>query len=148
MTLFEYLSVAVSIVLSLSAAQILANLRAVFHPQRRYWVHTLWVALLLYFHFSIWWRFWSFRDFDSWNLGVFGLALLGPGLLFVCSNTLVPSQQSDETSWQQHFFSVRAWFFVVLGFVFVIGRVLFSLLLRVSFLDLSVANYRQAAAGS
>jgi len=36
LTLFEYLSVAVSIVLSLSAAQILVNLRAVFDPARRY----------------------------------------------------------------------------------------------------------------
>jgi hypothetical protein len=135
MTFFEYLSVAVSVVLSLSASQILANIRAVFHPQRRYWVHALWVVLLLYFHIAIWWRFWTFRDFDSWNLGVFGLVLLGPGLLVICSSTLVLSQQTDETSWEQHFFSVRAWFFVALGFVFVLGRVLFSFLLSVSLLD-------------
>lgn len=135
MTFFEYMSVAVSVVLSISAAQILANIRAVFHPLRRYWVHALWVVLLLYFHVAIWWRFWTFKDFDSWNFGVFGLVLLGPGLLVVCSSTFVLNQQSTETSWEQHFFSVRRWFFVVLGFVFVIGRVLFSIILDVSFLD-------------
>ena len=120
MTLFEYLSVAVSIVLSLSAAQILANLRAVLHPPRRYWVHTLWVVHMLLIHVVLWWGFWAYRDVESWNLGYFGLVLLNPALLFVCSNALVVSQSSDETSWEEHFFSVRKSFFVVRGLIAVI----------------------------
>ena len=117
MTLFEYLSVAISVVLSLSAAQLLANLRAVFDPQRRYWVHALWVVLMLFIHVIYWWGFWAYRDVESWNLASFCLVLLNPGLLFVCSNALVLSQGSDQPSWEQHFFSVRRWFFVVLGLI-------------------------------
>ena len=92
MTLFEYLSVAISIVLALSAAQLLGSLRAVFDAERRYWVHALWVVHVLVIHVIGWWGLWAFRDFESWNLALFGLFLVIPGLLFVCSNALVVPQ--------------------------------------------------------
>jgi hypothetical protein len=50
MTLFEYLSVAVSLVLALGLTHLLANLRAVVEPTRRYSVHALWVVYLLGHH--------------------------------------------------------------------------------------------------
>jgi hypothetical protein len=70
-TLFEYLSVATSIVLSISAAQLITILRAVLRPGRRYWVHTLWTVLALFGHLVIWWEFWGYRDVASWNLPQF-----------------------------------------------------------------------------
>ena len=117
MTLFEYLSVAVSIVLSLSAAQILVNLRAVFDPARRYWVHTLWVVITLFVHLLIWWGFWAYRVVDSWNLATFSLVMLNPGILFVASSTLVPNGSKLDMSWEQHFFAVRRAFFVTIGLI-------------------------------
>ena len=117
MTLFEYLSVAISIVLSLSAAQILVNLRAVLDPARRYWVQILWVVILLYVHLLLWWGFWAYRDVESWNLAMFSLVLLNPGLLFVSSTTLVVDASKSDRNWEQHFFDVRRSFFVTFGFV-------------------------------
>ena len=107
MTLFEYLSVAVSIVLSLSAAQILVNLRAVFDPASRYWVHTLWVVIVLFVHLLFWWGFWAYRVVESWNLATFALVLLNPGILFVASTTLVLNASKLDRSWEQHFFDIR-----------------------------------------
>ncbi len=69
----------------------LANLRAVFDPQRRYWVHAFWVVQLLFIHVVFWWGFWAYRDLE-WNLVSFGFVLLNPGLLFICSNALVTGQ--------------------------------------------------------
>ena len=94
MTLFEFLTVAISIVLALSAGQLLTNVREVFDPTRRYWVHALWVIHLLFQHVLVWWSFWAYRDVESWNLATFGIALLPTGLLFVCTSTLVPSYSS------------------------------------------------------
>lgn len=110
MTLFEFLSVAISIVLALSAGQLLTNFREVFDPTRRYWVHATWVVHLLIVHVLTWWSLWAFRDLD-WNLATFVLILLPPGILFVCSSALVPSYSQDVTSWEEHFFRVRRWFF-------------------------------------
>jgi hypothetical protein len=110
-TLFEYLSVAISIVLSLSAAQLLGNLREVFDPTRRYWVHALWVVQTLWLHVLYWWSMWAYRDIESWNLFSFAFVLVVPALLFLASSALVPSYATSVPSWEDHFFTVRRWYF-------------------------------------
>ena len=135
MTLFEYLSVGVSIVLSLSAAQLLINIRAVLHPAERYWVHALWVIHLLVIHVMFWWNFWAYREVESWNLAFFALALASPGLLFVCSNALVLAQRSNKMSWEEHFFSVRKSFFVMRGVIALIAQLRRWLLLGLPILE-------------
>jgi hypothetical protein len=110
-TLFEYLSVAISIVLSLSAGQVLVNLREVFDPARRYWVHALWVAQTLWLHVLYWWSMWAYRDIESWSLLSFAFVLLVPALLFMCSSALVPTYAQNVSSWDQHFYTVRRWYF-------------------------------------
>ena len=135
MTLFEYLSVAISIVLALSAAQLLGNLREVFDPAKRYWVHALWVVHMLLIHIILWWAFWTYRGLESWNLAFFALVLVHPGLYFVCSTALVPTQRSNGTSWEEHFFAVRKWFFVVRGLTAVVTPLRSWLLLGTPILD-------------
>ena len=110
MTLFEFLSVAVSIVLALSAGQILLNLRDVFDPSRRYWVHALWVFHTLLLHVLVWWSLWAYRDIH-WNLATFVLVLVPAALLFICTSALVPNSSSSIDSWETHFYDVRRWFF-------------------------------------
>ena len=117
MTLFEYLSVAVSIVLSLSAAHILGNLRAVFEPATRYWIHALWVVISLFIHLLVWWGFWAYRIVESWNLATFALVLLNPGILFVASTTLVLDRSGLDRNWEQHFFDIRRSFFATFGLI-------------------------------
>ena len=112
MTLFEYISVAFSVVLALSAAQLLSNIRSVFDPIRRDWVHGLWVVHLLILHVVVWWSAWALRDV-SWNLGSFSLVLSVPALLFVAANALVPSDRS--ASLREHFLANRILFFTARG---------------------------------
>ena len=45
MTQFEYVSVAVALVYSFAVARIVSALPAILAPDRRYWVHALWVVL-------------------------------------------------------------------------------------------------------
>jgi hypothetical protein len=134
MTLFEYISVAFSVVLSLSAAQILSNLRSVLDPARRDWVHGLWMAHLLVLHVIVWWSGWALRD-ASWNLATFSLALSAPGLLFVAANVLVPSDQF--VSLREHFLANRTFFFTARGLVVLIS-------LAVSYLLLDAPLFTQA----
>ena len=111
MTLFEYLSVAVSIVLALGVAHLLSNVKPVLDATRRYWVHSLWAAQLLLIHALEWWALWSFRD-TEWSFGHFLLVLSGPGVLFVCSTILIPT--GLDSSWRSHYYSVHRWFFLAL----------------------------------
>ena len=68
MSLFEYVTVAVSIVLGLGVAHLLGNARPVLDRGHRYWLHALWVATLLLLHALEWWALWSFRE-ARWSFG-------------------------------------------------------------------------------
>ena len=121
MTLFEYLSVVTSIVLSLSAAQLLAQLRAVLQPAKRYWIHTLWVLFALSLHLLIWWEFWGYRNVAGWNIASFALLLLNPGILYVCSSTLVRPEANVIEHWSKHFFEVRRTIFLTLSMLTIVS---------------------------
>ena len=133
MTFFEYLSVAVSIVLSLSAAQLLTSMRVVFRRDQRYWVHALWFVHILIVHILVWWASWAYREVETWNLALFTLLLVNPGILFVCSNALV--QRDEPTSWEQHFFAVRRSFFLMRGLITIVTNLRVWLFLGLPILD-------------
>jgi hypothetical protein len=115
MTLFEYLSVLASIILSLSAAQLLTQVRSVLNPKKQYWIHSLWVFFVLLLHLLIWWEFWGYRDVVSWNIINFGLLLTNPVILFVCSSALVHSDSNEIENWLEHFYEARKTIFITLG---------------------------------
>jgi len=123
MTLFEYLSVAFSIVVSLSAAQLLGGLRAALRPGGRYWVHLCWMGLTLFAQTLLWWEFWAYQHVASWSLGAFLLVLVNPGLYFLGSTALVDADDPPTADWERHYFQTRGYFFVP-----------FALVLPVSFL--------------
>jgi hypothetical protein len=115
-TLFEYMSVAFSIVLSLGAASILQSVRRVFAPDRRYWVHGTWVLIILFTYAVSWWSLWSFNRVESWTFLTFLLVLVQPGLLYLKASLLVGDEPATTASWHGHFFRVRRWFFSVHAF--------------------------------
>ena len=111
MTHFEYLSVAVSIVLSLGVIRLLDAIRYAFHAPARYVVLFLWIIVKLMNHLLFWWALWSYRDFAHWNVLVFAWILLFPGLLYIQVTSLVTTTPQNVTDWHAHFYSVRRWFF-------------------------------------
>jgi hypothetical protein len=121
MTLFEYLSVAVSIVLGVGLTHILANLGAVFRSGVRHGIHSAWVVLLLLLLLQIWWALWDFNSGVAWNQFSFFFVLLGPGLLYVAETLLIPRGAVPAGSWAQHFFVVRKPFLITILLVNVWG---------------------------
>ena len=110
MTLFEYITVAVSLVLALAIARTLDGLRSALAKDRRYWVHATWVAIKLTNPATFWWSIWRFRDAD-WNIVSFLLALAWPAVLYLQVSGLVTRQPELVTDWRTHFYSQRRWFF-------------------------------------
>jgi hypothetical protein len=111
---FEYASVVVSIVLALGIADILRFLAdCLREPGRRrlYWVHLVWIFLLLQLHVEFWWRMWDFRDFVDVGPKLTFL-LLGPAGLFVATRTLLPTS-GGESDMEQLYFQRKTAFFVL-----------------------------------
>ncbi len=111
MTHFEFISVAVSIVLALSAARLLAALPHVLAPGRRYWIHALWSLALLFAHMDFWWSIWIYREVDPWTFTGFAVVMLTPALLFLTVSSLVSDSPTTIASWRTHFYAKRRVFF-------------------------------------
>ena len=108
MSSFEYASVLVSIVLALGIADILRFIGDTvreFDIRRVYWVHILWVCILLDAHVEFWLRLWDFKDLVDIGPG-FTLIFLGPALLFVTARTLLPASNNDD-GMKEFFFGVK-----------------------------------------
>ena len=115
MTLFEYLSVGYSIVLSLTVVRLLGGLSAAVVIGRRYWIHIFWIGFVLIRSLLFWWSFWSNHDVESWNFFSFSLVLLAPGILFVMASMLIPDDAGSILSWRVHFYAIHRRFFITMA---------------------------------
>ena len=111
MTHFEFISVALSIVLALSAARLLTALPHVLAPGRRYWVHALWCATLLPIHLGFWWAVWIYREIDPWTFRGFASVMLTPACLYLTVSSLVSDSPDTIDSWRTRFYAKHRVFF-------------------------------------
>ena len=139
MTLFEYISVAISLVLSLAAVRVLSGLSVAFAEGRRFWVHAAWLVMVLGISALVWWNFWSFRDAD-WNLFRFLMVLAAPGSIYLMGAALVPESPSEVASWEEHFFFARRRFFLALGAFFVTVSTTSCVLLEIPWMTAARAS--------
>lgn len=118
MTAFEYFSVMVAVVLGLGVTQILAAIGIyVQDPRlvRPYWIHSLWVVMLLAAHFAAWSNIWHLRDSLTFSYGAYVYVLLGPMILYLAVRVLLPQlDRSEPVSVERHYYSVRRSFFLLL----------------------------------
>jgi hypothetical protein len=108
--IIHFISVAVSIVLGISAAHLLSGMRNVVAPARRDWLVVSWCTYLIYLHLLTWWSLFAARHVVAWN----------PGPLYPCDGgTGVPLSRYLFSgvggsrycrSWREHFNRVRPWF--------------------------------------
>ena len=111
MTHFEYISVAVSIVLALSIARLLDGVGPALRADGRYWVHVGWMAQKFTNILLWWWSLWIARATD-WNLALFIYELIGPIVIYLQCKALVTPSELHPTSWFKRFYEIRIWFFV------------------------------------
>ena len=110
MTFFEYITVAVSIVLALAVARTVDGVRSAFSRDRRYWLHAAWVVVKLTNPITFWWSIWRYRDLP-WDILSFTLVLAWPVVLYLQVTSLVSRQPELVSDWRAHFYDQRRWFF-------------------------------------
>ena len=132
MTHFEYIAVAVSIILGLGVIQLLSNLDRVLAQPRRYWLHSAWVFTLFWILIQNWWAFWDLKDI-AWNLGYFSLWVTYVSALYLTVLALTKTN-SAEVSWEEVYFSRTRRFFGLFGFVVILAVLLTWIMLDASLL--------------
>ena len=111
MTHFEYIFVAVSIVLSFTILRLLDALPTALNAASRYWVHTVWVLQFLFFCVNFWWLNWVNRSLDSISQRYFLFLIAAMGILYLTATSLVSATPTAVSSWRAHFFQHRRPFF-------------------------------------
>ncbi len=91
MTLFEYLAIAYSLVLSFAVLRTASGLPHALASGRRHWVRAAWTFIILAVCLFVFWAFWSYREVE-WTLWRFALVLGNPILVFVSASIIVPPE--------------------------------------------------------
>ena len=111
MTLFEYIAIAYSLVLSFAIVRCVTGLQYAL-SKGRYWTHVIWICSTLGICLLSFWTFWFYRE-TAWTFGSFLLALANPALLNAFAVMLLPEEMEHIESWEQHYYSVRVRLFAV-----------------------------------
>jgi hypothetical protein len=110
-TLFEYLAIAYSLVLSFAVLRAASGVPHALASGRRYWVHAAWTLLILAVCLTVFWAFWSYREVE-WTLWRFVLVLCNPIVIFIAASIVVPPEPAEIRSWREYFYAVRVKLFV------------------------------------
>ena len=116
MSQFEFISVAVSLVLALGVTRLLEGLPILAQSKNRCWVHWFWCVQIGTNFAMTWWIFWNYREVDNWNLLKFLLVLVYPAMSFVVAAILIPKDAKSNTDWHDYFYKIRPTLFGTLGF--------------------------------
>jgi hypothetical protein len=110
MSLFEFVTVKISMILALTLGQLLSGVTFLLRSSgevRWYAPHTLWVSGLGLTLVNHWWALWDFRDLD-WNYATFLYILIAPLLIFLAVGLLTPDRTDpDSNDMQRQFARVR-----------------------------------------
>jgi len=115
---FNYVCVMISIVLGLGLTQLFAGIGNLVQIRRRvklYWLHSLWVLLLIVLHLHVWWSFWNIRGVAVWTYATFVYVLIGPAALVIASHIIIPELLEGRIDVQRHYFDTSPLFFGILN---------------------------------
>ncbi|MEM8984109.1 MAG: hypothetical protein AAGC71_13845 [Pseudomonadota bacterium] len=118
MTHFEYIAIIVSIILGLGVIRLLSSLETVF-LERRYWPHAAWVLSLFWLHVQNWWGLWELRAL-AFNAFSYSVVVGFVSTMYLCAVALT-NRASNGTSWKEHFYSQRRWFFGAFALTIVVA---------------------------
>lgn len=122
MSVFEHLSVYISIVIGLAVAQLLSGVvRTISNAHSRpYWVHLAWVFNVLCLITYYWWFTFDWEARTTWTyqlfLFVFGYAMV----MYMLALTLVPPADLEHSNYEDFFFSRSRLFFSLLALRWVV----------------------------
>lgn len=98
MSVFDFVTIAVSFVLGLGVTYILESIVEVFRARRvcrLHWVPFAWAGFVLVQQFQFWWALYELNAMSSISAGVFTLLLLLAGVLFLAGALVLPSGEAD-----------------------------------------------------
>lgn len=113
MSEFEFISVLISMVVSLGIAQLLRGVAQAVHERKQApidSVHLVWTAGVFLNLVLNWWVLFSWRDHEVWSFTLFLSLILWAVTLYLPVVFLYPPQKPASESWAAVYASNRQWF--------------------------------------
>ncbi|MEN8376968.1 MAG: hypothetical protein ABFS34_16190 [Gemmatimonadota bacterium] len=117
MTVFEYLSVLLSVVMGLGLTHILVGFSKSVHHRdtlKVYWVHVAWGVNVIVYIVGIWWGMFWWSGLPEWTFVEFLLVFAYTVSLFLLASILYPWDIPPDFDFEDHFYRNRSWFFGLL----------------------------------
>lgn len=132
MSIFEFLTVAVSIVLALGLSKLISSVPYVFDAQKRDWLHALFFVLLVVAHIVVWWRVWFLNVVSSWNILQFAILMGSPLSLYLAATALVSNTPAQVSDWKAYLADQSHWVIAAITSVLFFGLLRSYFILRVT----------------
>jgi hypothetical protein len=121
MSIFEHVSVFISVILGLAVVHLLGGLSLILDrriPTRVYWVHMLWTVNMLFFTSLVWVGNFALSEVSAFSLWHFFNLILYSMFIYLMSGLLYPVRGGEVTDFHEHFDHNRVRFYAVgLGLV-------------------------------
>jgi hypothetical protein len=111
---FPHIRIVMGMVIGLGVTRLLSGVaRIVQHPTqyRLYSVHLAWVASVLLALVHFWWWEFGLYQIQTWSFGTYLFIISYAIALFLLCALLFPDSMHGYDSYEDYFYSRRAWFF-------------------------------------
>jgi len=109
-SVFEYITILISIILGLGITKLLAGFATMIVRIRHcnlYWPHILFIILAFLIHIQDWFVTYELRTIDKWNLPLFLFIILYPVTLYLLSYMLFPLKYGNHQYDFKNFFMMN-----------------------------------------
>jgi hypothetical protein len=121
MTIFEFLTVAVSLIMALGLSKLVSSVPFVFDRKKRDWLHIVLFILVIWAHLTVWWRIWLLNDVPEWNILQFVILMGAPLSLYLAATALLSPDPSRVDDWKQYLSEQSFWVFLAMAAVIIFG---------------------------
>jgi hypothetical protein len=115
MSIFEFLTVAISIILALGLSLLISSIPHVFSPTKRDWLHASVFVFLTFAHIVVWWRVWLLNSVTNWNIIQFMILIGSPLSLYLAATAIVSNRPDQIDDWRSYFSERGQWAFAALA---------------------------------
>ena len=114
MSIFEFLSVSVAIVLAAAMGRLISATTYILNVERRDWLHLGYCIASLLAILLTWWLQWQMSNIESWHFTDFLLLMGSPISIYLAVHVLVTENPAAVVDWRTHFERIHRWYFTAL----------------------------------
>jgi len=117
MTPFEFIALAISVILGLAITRLISGIGVSIRQirlKRFSWIHGLWQINIFILIPGFWWGLYEWSNLPNWNFFHFIFLIIYITNLYLITDFLIPNLNQEGINFKEHFTKNRKMFFILL----------------------------------